>query len=61
MKITPVERAARIKVLREKRKIEHETRVRDRAARLRTKKSTSGGKTPEGSKKEDSASCAGVT
>jgi hypothetical protein len=38
MKITPVERAARIKVLREKRKLEHEGRVRERAARLRSKK-----------------------
>lgn len=52
MKITPAERAARIKVLREKRKIEHEGRVRERAARLRSKKSNSGTKPPEGADKK---------
>lgn len=52
MKITPVERAARIKVLREKRKLEHEGRVRERAARLRSKKIISGGKIEDGIEKK---------
>jgi len=42
IKITPVQRAARIKNLREKRKLERELKVRDRALRLRTNKSAGG-------------------